>query len=563
MASKGYSKLVSILGSKLYEPFIKSCSHAKCSSFHIDYFMNAVRTKWPSFEGHDAEMRYKINRLMQERLNHFLKMKSEAEFHEEILKLSAAMKVLISETNVTEIESRYKTTELWSTAAAIRSLVEDISAEKKADAERKLSQLTDVHSPGDAVTLLDLDKTAKRLHQGGSLLPAKQIQANISARIASLTRSGLLVPDENNLARNLAGSKYDAFAVVGNPKADQLSLLPVVKIGSPVKSRRSERYDSYDYLLAKAPKDIYETGDLLSLVAGEGIGLMISCYEDGEKGRVAYWDGPALSSAPLRGGLQYEGSIYNSHTVSSTSEAKSKPGVPKIGVTERTIIMSRPVAQATAAFRGTADYQPAFAVYKEADIPDVATVKREKVVIKHLHVTGWPDTKLHPDPKAVDFCLDRIDELGGVPPPNPPTADCKSTSSADTPSADSKVVASSRGFPRFMLGCRNSRGRSGTILICHQLRCQIREQLAAGMPLDSISINIPNTVYKLRLQREDFLHHSHQFISIYEITDRFYQKLKAAAATSTAAPIADKPSLTAAVEATSSSPLASDVVVTA
>ena len=126
----------------------------------------------------------------------------------------------------------------------------------------------------------------------------------------------------------------------------------------------------------------------------------------------------------------------------------------------------------------------------------IATNGSKKRTIKHLHYTGWKDKRAAPSVWLMDRLQNRMKVLS----PNP-----------ETPIA---------------INCRGGIGRTGTLATSYVLRKKINEKILKGKPLKKIRVNIPDTIYSFRKQRNGLVGNEIHLSQIYSITHAYYEKLQ-------------------------------------
>ncbi len=110
----------------------------------------------------------------------------------------------------------------------------------------------------------------------------------------------------------------------------------------------------------------------------------------------------------------------------------------------------------------------------------------ERQLITQIHYENWPDNGI-PDLKLFNKLLDTIDEMHIA---------------KDAPIA---------------VHCSAGIGRSGTFVAGHSLRKVIRKEKASGKKLNTFTVNIPEAVMILRLQRKWMVATSGQLQTIYQV----------------------------------------------
>lgn len=115
----------------------------------------------------------------------------------------------------------------------------------------------------------------------------------------------------------------------------------------------------------------------------------------------------------------------------------------------------------------------------------------------HLHYEGWRDQKAMPCELLFQTLLSHIERL---------------QKGKNTP---------------FAVNCHGGVGRTGTTVISNFLRQEVEAKLSQGIPLDEITLNIPETIFAFRKQRAWFLEQSSQLINVYSIMGDYYEMKKA------------------------------------
>jgi protein tyrosine phosphatase len=83
----------------------------------------------------------------------------------------------------------------------------------------------------------------------------------------------------------------------------------------------------------------------------------------------------------------------------------------------------------------------------------------------------------------------------------------------------------SREIP-IAINCISGVGRTGTIAVSYYLRREIDAQLASGTSLDDIRVNIPEVIYKFRIQRPYTAGRALQLVQLYSVLASYVEKLK-------------------------------------
>ncbi len=121
--------------------------------------------------------------------------------------------------------------------------------------------------------------------------------------------------------------------------------------------------------------------------------------------------------------------------------------------------------------------------------------------LTHLHYEGWRDREAMPSEPLFHTLLDRIIELQGV-----------------------------REEVPIAINCHGGVGRTGTTAVSHYLRKEIDRQLAHGISIHDITVNIPNILFAFRLQRNDLLAQATQLANVYSVLgDYVHRKIAEAA----------------------------------
>ena len=114
----------------------------------------------------------------------------------------------------------------------------------------------------------------------------------------------------------------------------------------------------------------------------------------------------------------------------------------------------------------------------------------------HLHYDGWKDKNPAPSVELLGLLMDKICELS--PDPAIPVG----------------------------INCRGGVGRTGVLAVSLYLRREIDSQIASGVALDDISINIPETIYAFRKMKKSMVSTPQQFAQIYRVLAHYYEQLK-------------------------------------
>ncbi len=117
--------------------------------------------------------------------------------------------------------------------------------------------------------------------------------------------------------------------------------------------------------------------------------------------------------------------------------------------------------------------------------------------ISHLHYDGWRDKRAMPCLQLFSQLLDRIYELN--PDPKVPIA----------------------------INCRGGVGRTGTIAVSLYLRRLVDAELAKGVKINDIKINIPEIIYTFRRYRKRLIGNPHQLAQIYSSLADYYERVAA------------------------------------
>jgi len=75
------------------------------------------------------------------------------------------------------------------------------------------------------------------------------------------------------------------------------------------------------------------------------------------------------------------------------------------------------------------------------------------------------------------------------------------------------------------VNCRGGVGRTAVFAVTAYLRREVDAQLASGVPLSKISINIPEALYLFKRQREELLGNRSQLVQLYAIMHDYYLEL--------------------------------------
>lgn len=369
-------------------------------------------------------------------------------------------------------------------------------------------------------TLNQLERRSVELSADGFLV-ARELQAKLDAHIRVLEKLKLINYKTNNIAPiKLRDSDYQAYEMLAD--YDHAG-------NTGLSGAESATITSSRYLLSTCPVDIYQVGDLFQLVIEEGITLMVSAFVEGEKKNCIsnFWQPEVLEEIPLRRGWSFKGTsrtIFSQSTLSAPPEVEETEGTDEemMDVLEEKVV---DIKKKKEKFMNVTSVEKK--KEKAVDIDEKEekegkeekkevqeTKKKEKYIppvitegkilftnvdgreheITHLHYNGWIDQTPVPDEDLLILLLDRMEEL----------------------SAGKK----------FQLNCRHSRSRSATTMLCHLMRQEIRLALSRGNSLNNISINIPETIFKVRKQRLEFLRRPAQLVNVYSVTNKHYQRLK-------------------------------------
>jgi protein tyrosine phosphatase len=113
----------------------------------------------------------------------------------------------------------------------------------------------------------------------------------------------------------------------------------------------------------------------------------------------------------------------------------------------------------------------------------------------HLHYDGWKDKGPAPCTELLGLLLDRICELS--PDPEVPVG----------------------------INCRGGVGRTGVLAVSLYLRRKVDAELARGVDLEDISVNIPETIYAFRKIRKSIISTPAQLTQLYTILHEYYTQL--------------------------------------
>ncbi len=506
-------KLNTILFDPVYQHLTPKCKNDICPKLHVDKFIDIINHLWPGLEGKDAEIKFHLHRLTSFRLvtqSSKIAASSSCEEYEHLAKSLNRMIDTIDSDTIEKLTNEFAASNPTATiadCAKVSSLIIESSVKDKREkmTADKVKRICSIVLPESSLTL-------RQFAVPPNPKVAKAIQDEIEVRIKRIEAISALNPDGNLLCRKLVSSTYDAYAIVGDPPTPSLLELPVFTSGSDSKARShtaQAALGAYDYMLSVTPSNVYQLGDLISIAVKDGIRLLVTCYEEGEKKCLDYWKDEILREAPLRHGLSYLRSTVDNVFTDPKSKSKSV-------IVERTFHFARivpsttpsttPSTASSATPSATSSTQPVAGGMdtnrqSTAGGTGEALPRVEYINITHLHFAHWPDAKIHPNAKVFEMGLNRIDELTGG--------------------------GGGGQSSKFQLGCKHCHGRSGVLLTCHQLRTQIRKKLAMGESLEEIKLNVPDTVYKIRLQRHKFLTNKHQLATVYQYTYSYYLRLKA------------------------------------
>jgi len=76
-----------------------------------------------------------------------------------------------------------------------------------------------------------------------------------------------------------------------------------------------------------------------------------------------------------------------------------------------------------------------------------------------------------------------------------------------------EVLSTSEKLP-VAINCLDGVGKTGSTAVSLEIRSKIREQIAAGIPPEEITINLPETIYAFRKQRRNVLANEQQLSQV-------------------------------------------------
>ena len=116
--------------------------------------------------------------------------------------------------------------------------------------------------------------------------------------------------------------------------------------------------------------------------------------------------------------------------------------------------------------------------------------------LTHLHIDGWRDNSPMHDEALLQTLLDEMEQL--------------------SPSREIPIA----------INCVSGVGRTGTIAVSYYLRREIEAQLRDGILLDDIRVNIPEVIYKFRMQRQYTAGRTLQLVQLYSALASYVEMLK-------------------------------------
>ena len=213
-----------------------------------------------------------------------------------------------------------------------------------------------------------------------------------------------------------------------------------------------------NYLLAACPKNEEEAAKLYTVALNQGIRLFVSLLQSTEAPEVY---NNFWTQTQLQKLILKDG-----WTIQNVEKQVLREGLPEKGDTEKSkIIASRLIA---------------------------CKPGQETRIMRHLHYEGWHDKKPAPDEDLVQFLLDEIE----------------STQQATTAPIE--------------INCKGGIGRTGTLAICHYIRQKIDSELAKGIALEDISIDVAHIIYQFNAQRNWIWP---GFAQVHSITGKYYEAL--------------------------------------
>jgi len=114
---------------------------------------------------------------------------------------------------------------------------------------------------------------------------------------------------------------------------------------------------------------------------------------------------------------------------------------------------------------------------------------RDAKIITMLHYDNWPDHHA-PNPKLFDRLLHEVDAL-----------------------------ALAEGSP-MVVHCMSGVGRTGTFIATHYLQGKIHEAKVDGTFSKNMKVNIPQTLFRMRAQRDKMVSTTEQFLAIHQALER-------------------------------------------
>ena len=236
------------------------------------------------------------------------------------------------------------------------------------------------------------------------------------------------------------------------------------------------------YIVTGLPRDIPMVQDFFDIALKQGITLFASAHQFNEatERAINLFKNEVLSQLTLRDGW----------SITNESEAVIEMGKDPIIPEHFPLQVS-----------GLTDEQRKMLT---PHIVENRLVARNKVTgeersIINLHFIQWLDHEAAPEDMLVRG-LDHMDAIQQKDPSKP-----------------------------FVTNCKGGHGRSGSIAFAYDLRRQIDEQLAKGIPLDEVEINIPRSHWNFYQQRS-LVGRAAQLSALYDVTNAYYERLKRDAA---------------------------------
>lgn len=117
-------------------------------------------------------------------------------------------------------------------------------------------------------------------------------------------------------------------------------------------------------------------------------------------------------------------------------------------------------------------------------------------VVTHLHYEGWIDRTAAPNEELMMKLLQRMQEL--------------------SPNKHAPIA----------INCHGGVGRTGGTCVEYGIFRHIDAELLEGRKLSEISLNIPETLFKTRMQGRDILHQESLLAQVYAVTGAYYEHLQ-------------------------------------